>query len=55
LPAVWSQLFVYEHGLRDHANCARAPIACQLAATLGSGGMVLGDAKYSLLAPGAQV
>jgi hypothetical protein len=55
LPAVWAQFFVYEHGLRDHNNCARAPVACQMAAQLGSGGLVLGDAKYSLLAPGAQV
>jgi len=55
LPAVWAQFFVYEHGLRDRNNCQRAPVACRLAAQLGSGGLVLGDAKYSLLAPGAQV
>jgi hypothetical protein len=55
LPGVWSQFFLFEHGLKDHANCALAPRACALAEALGAANCSLGDAKLSLMAPGTEV
>ena len=55
LPSPWSQFFLFEHGLKDLANCARAPKACALAEALGAANCTLGDAKLSLMAPGTQV
>jgi hypothetical protein len=55
LPGVWTQFFLFEHGLRDHSNCLLAPVSCGIAQSLGAKLNSQGDAKFSLMAPGALV
>lgn len=46
---------MYEHGLRDHANCKLTPVTCGIVESLGAKLNTQGDAKLSLMAPGTQV
>lgn len=55
LPAAWTQFYLFELGLRDHKNCALAPITCSIAQRLGAEGLLVGDAKFSLMAPQTSV